>query len=407
VSRPRVLVLTPDFPPARGGIQVLTHRIVSSWERVEPVVVTLDHVGAEAFDARQPFPVVRVPSPTRGAARASAIVALNLAALRTARATKPSAVLASHIVTGPAAALLRRWSGLPWLQYVHAKEVGARPGLAAFAVRRADVTVAVSRYTRSLALAAGAPPARVRTVNPGVDLPDGDDADGERAAAAAAPGDADALRLPSPRRAHPIETPGERPTILTIARLEDRYKGHDVLLRALPLVRAQIPAVRWAVIGDGPLRRVLERGAAMLDLGDAVEFLGAVDDAERDAWLERAHVFAMASRLPAGGYAGEGFGIVYLEANAHGLPAVAGGVGGATDAVVHERTGLLVDPEDHVAVAQALTRLLRDRDLARELGRGGHERAQSFAWPHVSREVEGLLLELIDPVAAGPAAGRA
>ena len=366
-GRPRALVVTPDFPPARGGIQVLAHRVVSGWQEVEPTVVALGHPEADAFDAAQPFDVVRVRSSP--AARAPAIFALNVAALATARRIRADALLSAHIVASPAAALLRRRSGLPWLQYVHAKEVGARPGLARFALTRADVTIAVSHYTSTLAERAGAPRHRIRLVNPGVDLPGG---------APAAP-----------------RAPSERPTILTIARLEDRYKGHDVMLRALPLVRAQVPDVAWVVIGAGPLGTTLEQRARSLGLDGCVHFLGAVDDDVRDAWLRQAHVFAMVSRLPAGGYAGEGFGIVYLEAAAHGLPAVAGAVGGATDAVLDGQTGLLVDPENHIAVAQALTRLLRDRALAERLGAAGRERAQTFAWPQVARQVEQLLLERI------------
>jgi phosphatidylinositol alpha-1,6-mannosyltransferase len=182
--------------------------------------------------------------------------------------------------------------------------------------------------------------------------------------------------------------------VLTISRLEDRYKGHDVMLRALPLIRAKVPEVQWVVIGDGTLRPGLEHLARAVGVDDAVRFLGAVSDAERDEWLRRATVFVMVSRLPADGYAGEGFGIVYLEANARGIPAVAANVGGAVDAVVDGETGLLVDPTDHLAVADALTRLLTDPEEARRLGGQGAARAQEFAWPRISRQIEDLLLEL-------------
>jgi phosphatidylinositol alpha-1,6-mannosyltransferase len=103
----------------------------------------------------------------------------------------------------------------------------------------------------------------------------------------------------------------------------------------------------------------------------------------------------MVSRLPAGRFAGEGFGIVYLEANAHGLPVVAGAAGGATDAVVHGETGLLVDPLDHVAVADALVALLSDRDLAVRLGGNGRARAERFTWEAAGRLVEAELLSLL------------
>jgi phosphatidylinositol alpha-1,6-mannosyltransferase len=182
--------------------------------------------------------------------------------------------------------------------------------------------------------------------------------------------------------------------VVTVARLRDRHKGHDVLARAIALIRARVPDIQWIVVGDGPLRPQLERLAAAQGLDGQVYFVGEVSDAERDAWLDRAHVFAMPARLPPGGVGGEGFGIVFLEANAHGIPVVAGNVGGALDAVVHGETGLLVDPTDPKAVADAIGELLLDPERATELGRGGAARARSFVWPTIARRVEELLLHI-------------
>jgi phosphatidylinositol alpha-1,6-mannosyltransferase len=190
------------------------------------------------------------------------------------------------------------------------------------------------------------------------------------------------------------------PTLITVARLGERYKGFDVVARAMPLIRTRVPDARWVLVGDGPLRPYVEALVEAQSLDGAVEFVGEVSDAERDAWLDRAHLFVMPSRVPASGSGGEGFGIVYLEAAAHALPVVAGDAGGAPDAVVHGETGLLVDPGDHVAVADAVSELLLDRDRAEAFGRAGARRAREFAWPRVARRVEDLLLEL--PAGLGP-----
>jgi phosphatidyl-myo-inositol dimannoside synthase len=367
MSRPQLLVITPDFPPARGGIQILTHQIVAALPHFEPTVITLNHPEAQAFDEGLDFRVIRVRAVA--GLRPATVLALNVRAVVNAMRHRPDVTLSTHIVAGPAAAFLRHRRSIPFVQYIHAKEVGARPGVARFALRRADRIIAVSRYTHGLAVAAGANADRIVLINPGVELP--------------AP----------PHRA--ARDNGAPPTVLTISRLEDRYKGHDVVLRAMPLIQAAVPDVRWRIIGDGPLRPTLEDRARTMGLGDCVQFLGAVSDEVRDEELARANAFCMVSRLPTGGFAGEGFGIVYLEANARGVPVVAGNVGGATDAVVDGETGLLVDPEDHLDVADAITRLLVDRDLARRLGRRGRERAQGFAWPLVAAAVESILLELI------------
>lgn len=364
-GHPRVLVITPDFPPAKGGIQILSHRVVSSFRILTPTVVTLGHRDAAAFDRSAGLRIIRV---SRKGRSVFATVSLNAAALSIALQEHSDVVLSTHIVASPVAALLRRQLGIPFVQYVHAKEIGARPGLARFALTRSDRVVAVSRYTRGLAVAAGARPDRVALISPGVDGPAG--------------------ATPDVRRDGP-------PTVLTISRLEDRYKGHDVILRALPLVRTAVPDVRWRVIGDGPLRPSLEDRVHALGLDDVVQFLGSVSDDVRDRELARANAFCMVSRLPAGGFAGEGFGIVYLEANAHGLPVVAGGAGGATDAVVHGETGLLVDPLDHVAVADALVALLSDHDLACRLARGGRAHAERFTWEAAAQRVEAELVGLV------------
>lgn len=363
----RTLVLTPDFPPARGGIQLLAHRVVSHAPGLRCRVVTLDAPGAAEFDRAGELDVRRIP--VLPAPRPVSTIALNAAAAAQAAAFRPRALLSTHLVMSPAAASIRRALGVPLVQYFHGKEIGAKPRLARFAARNADACIAVSGYTRRLIAAAGGDESRVHLIHPGVDLP-------ERRR--------EAERL-------------DRPTVLTIARIEDRYKGHDVMVRAMAMVRSRVTDAQWVVIGDGPLRAAIAEQARSIGLGEeSVRFLGSVGDAERDAWLDRAHVFAMPSRTPAGRFAGEGFGIVYLEANAHGCPVVAGGVGGAVDAVVDGGTGLLVDPCDHVAVGNALLQLLQDARLRREMGAAGARRAEGFTWPHTAARVARLVRQLAD-----------
>jgi phosphatidylinositol alpha-1,6-mannosyltransferase len=376
--KPRLLVLTPDFPPAPGGIQLLTYRLAAGMSGFDTRVLALDEPGAASFDARGELAVrrSRVDSRLGGAGR---MAALNAAALVEAWRFRPDVTLSAHILASPATAVIRRALGAPTIQYFHANEIGDKPRLAAFATRRADVAVAVSSYTAGLIAATGAEPAELRLIPPGVEMP------------------GDVTPEPAER--------AERPTLLTIARLRDSYKGHDVLIRALALVRAEVPDVELVVVGDGPLRGELERLAGTVGVAAAVRFLGTVSDDERDRWLRHADVFAMPSRLPADGLAGEGFGIVYLEAAAYGKPVVAGNVAGALDAVADGVSGLLVDPTDPRAVANALTSLLLDRELAARLGHAGAERAKSFAWPLVAARLEAVLLEQVAKRAGGAGPG--
>jgi phosphatidylinositol alpha-1,6-mannosyltransferase len=291
----------------------------------------------------------------------TAVAALNAAAVRDGLSSRPDVILSLHLFAAPGSLALARALRRPWVQWVYAKEVPEKPALARFALRHASAVVAISEYSRSLALDAGAEPRRIRIASPGVDL---------------------GHRVASTGRA-------ERPTVLTISRLADRYKGHDTLVRSMPLIDARVPGARWVVVGEGPLRAPLE--ALARHTGANAQFVGEISDEERDEWLDRSHVFCLPSRLPGGGFAGEGFGIVFLEAGLHELPVVAGNVGGARDAVVHGETGLLVDPTDHVALAGALTDLLADPERAARLGRAGAANARNHSWPAVAARVKDVL----------------
>jgi phosphatidyl-myo-inositol dimannoside synthase len=360
--RPRLLVITPDFPPAPGGIQTLVHRIAAGITGFETNVLALDAPDARRFDRESALDIRRVGGIERF--RGAHNAALNAAALRHALRFRPDVTLSAHIVASPAAASIALTMGARTCQYFYAEEIAAKPRLAAFAANQADESIALSSYTARLIADTGAMPASVRLIPPGVDIS----------------GDTTPQAV-------------DHSIILTIARLEERYKGHDVMVRAMPLVLAKVPDARWIVIGDGSLRPGIEQLAQSYGVADSISFLGAASDEERNLWLRRAQVLAMPSRVPAGGLAGEGFGIVYLEAGVYGKPVVAGNVGGALDAVVDGETGLLVDPLDPVAVAGAIATLLRDRDLAHRLGSAGKARAQGYAWPVVVERVERLLLD--------------
>jgi len=363
-ASPRVLVLTPDYPPTRGGIQVLMHRVVSHWQRLEPLVVTLgspqDHASLVAE-----YPAHRVKRGVMG--HQADIARLNVEAVAAAFKFRPDAVLCGHIVMAPAAIAIGRAFGVPVVQYLYAQELAARPRLTRVAIRRASAVIAVSAFTSRLATSIQPHP-RVSVIPPGVDVPP--------------PG--------------PCLTPVRHgaPTIITVARLVDRYKGHDVMLRALPLVVSRISDARWIVVGDGPLRGLYERMADEVGVREHVVFRGEVDDVERDRLLDSADVFVMVSRVSPHGE-GEGFGIVYLEAGAHGLPVVAGRSGGAPDAVIDGVTGILVDPTDHVAVAGALIDVLTHPETGLRMGRAGRAHATEHTWQRASAEVESLLLDVI------------
>jgi glycosyltransferase involved in cell wall biosynthesis len=178
---------------------------------------------------------------------------------------------------------------------------------------------------------------------------------------------------------------GER-SILFVGRLIER-KGVAHLVRALGTVRRTVPA-RLVVVGDGPERGTLERLAAATGVAPHVDFRGRVSDEELRQAYASADVFVLPSVLDQRQDT-EGLGVVLLEAMNYGVPVVASNIGGITDIVQHESTGLLVPPGDEHALASALTQLLRDPELARTLGAGGSRLLrETFSWDAIVRRWE-------------------
>jgi phosphatidylinositol alpha-1,6-mannosyltransferase len=162
------------------------------------------------------------------------------------------------------------------------------------------------------------------------------------------------------------------PTVLIVARMsaEERYKGHDQLLEAWPAVRSRIPGARLVVIGEGDDVERLRGKAGRLGLGAHVFFTGFVDDAELEVWYREASLLAMPSRE-------EGFGLVYLEAMARGIPCI-GSVHDAAGSVIEDGvTGCLVDQSDSLGMARTISRLLADQSLRQRMGAEARRRVEA------------------------------
>ena len=180
--------------------------------------------------------------------------------------------------------------------------------------------------------------------------------------------------------AHGVVYPGVResaprpplagPPTITFAGRLTAEKGADVLLRAFAIVRRRIPDARLSIAGTGPAEPALRSLADELGVSDATRLHGHLDGAAFDRVLDTAWVHAVPSRWP------EPFGLTATEAMMRGTAVVASEVGGLADIVLHERTGLRVPPGDVHALADALMRILADRDWAEALGRAGRERAR-------------------------------
>jgi phosphatidyl-myo-inositol dimannoside synthase len=343
------LLITLGFPPARGGIQsCLYARARLAAERI--VVLAPDMPGAADFDAKQPFPVHRWPAicaHTPAIKRLCQFVFPLVHAGRLCDAYDIRRVECGQALPfGLVAWRLRAARGIHYRVWAFGDDIIkparwplARPMLRSI-LRRAETILAISHFTRQQILPLDIPDERIQVIYPPL--------------------------YPTPQREEPADS-AEGTTLLTVARLEAR-KGIEAIIEMTPALRERIPGLRYVIAGEGPARRPLESLARRLGVTETVQFVGDVSDAQRSALYAKCDLFVMLPTPAHDRGEVEGFGMVYLEAAAHGRPCVAWDNGGVTEAVIHEQTGLVVAEGDVEAARQAIVTLLENRGLRDTLG---------------------------------------
>ena len=187
----------------------------------------------------------------------------------------------------------------------------------------------------------------------------------------------------------------EAPTVVSVSRLVPR-KGMDTLVRAAALLAARGRDLQVVIAGDGRDRGRLRSLAART--GAPVRLVGRLGDDDVAALLGCADVFAMLCRTRWRGLEQEGFGIVYLEAAAAGVPQVAGRSGGAHEAVADGETGLVLDPATPGAAAEAIGALLDDGERRTEMGAAARQRAATaFSYDLLAGQLRRAIEEMSAP----------
>ncbi|WP_274383521.1 glycosyltransferase family 4 protein [Actinoplanes flavus] len=370
----RTLLVTNDFPPRPGGIQQFVHNLAVRQPAGSIVVYSSTWRGAAAFDAEQPFEVVREDTgillPTPSVARRAAELA--------------RAHGCDRVLFGAAAPLgllahgLRRAAGVERaVGITHGHEIGwaALPGARGLLRRIArgnDVITYLGEYQRTRLDRALHGRTELRRLAPGVDVEKfHPGVDGEAV-----------------RRRHGLTG---RPVVVCVSRLVPR-KGQDMLIRALPEIRRRVPGAALLLVSGGPYRKTLERLARENDVEADVVFTGSVPWAELPDHYAAGDVYAMPCRTRAAGLDVEGLGIVYLEASATGLPVVGGDSGGAPDAVREGETGYVVGGADVPAIAARVAELLGDPVRAKAMGEAGRAWVESeWRWETQAARLTGLL----------------
>ena len=232
---------------------------------------------------------------------------------------------------------------------------------------RAHTFICVSEFIRERALKAGFPAHKLWVHSIGVDL--------------------DKFQQDASQRYPPCYTASSLalPVILFVGRLVEK-KGCIHLLRAMQIIQQTVPA-QLVVIGDGPLRPLLEQAARDLGL-QHYQFLGARTPLEIRSWLQQATVFSVPSVTAANGDS-EGLGMVFCEAQAMGVPVVSFASGGIPEAVASGATGFLVPESDHTRLAASIMLLLSNRPLHAQMS----DRARAWVAEKFDLRKQTILLE--------------
>ncbi len=182
-----------------------------------------------------------------------------------------------------------------------------------------------------------------------------------------------------------------RRVVVCVGRLVHR-KGQDKLIEAMPQVLKEFPDAVLLLVGEGPIRSMLDKLIRHHGLEHHVIFTGRIKFEDLAKYIQLGEVFAMPSRDRFFGLEVEGLGIVYLEASACGVPVIVGKSGGAPDAVIQNQTGLIVDGTKPQEISDAICRLFADKELARQMGRQGREWVvENWRWQIWSEKFNTLL----------------
>ena len=375
------LLVTNDFPPKVGGIQAYLWEL---WRRMDPetfvVITASSDPGSEQFDREQAARGIRIERvPGR-------ILAPTPGLVRRIRTTARR-VGASLVVIDPAFPLgvIGPRLGIPYAVVLHGAEV-AIPGrlpasreLLASTLRHSVLAVSAGGYPAAEATRA----VRGRGMPPVIEIPPGVDLERFRPLSESEKLDA---RID-------LGLPTDGPLVVSVSRLVPR-KGMDILIDAAAELRTAVPDLVVAIAGRGRDRDRL--AGEIVERQAPVRLLGGVSDDDLPRLVGAADVFAMLCRNRWLGLEREGFGIVFVEAAAAGVPQVAGDSGGAGEAVLDGLTGSVVKrPADVATVVRAIGKLLDNDQLRHRMGDESRRRAEaSFDYDHLAPRLAAALADV-------------
>ena len=382
-----LLLLSEIYPPQSGGSGRWFNEVYPKISQFQTHCMVQEHSEQTTYDQDYPAQQIlrcnllmkdRAPLSISSAKRYAAIARLVRKNARKLRVNQIHA--ARPLFEGLTTRLVNITLRLPRVCYVHGEDISVAATsrelrlATSYALGGKATIVANSSFTRSMLTDDwNIDSTRIHVVHPGVDT---------------------SFFAPSPRststRAE-LEW-NERTVVLTVGRLQ-RRKGHDNFIRALPTIKQSIPNILYAIVGSGPMEPELKSLAEELGVTANVKFHGEIPDSDMLKCYQQCDLFSLPNR--ADGADVEGFGMVSLEAQSCGKPALVGDSGGTPETIAQGKTGFAIDCTKPDLIARKSIELLTAPNLLAQFGENARKRAvDNFDWAAIVRRSEQLFQDI-------------
>ena len=352
------LIVTRSFPPDVGGMQNHLWGFSKELSRNFMIKVFADYTkNHKEFDGKASFSIERVGGPKllrkyRKAYLIDEFVKNN----------KVKGIIADH------------WKSLEHLKtnkkkycLIHGKEInhpkGGRLNNRILKVlNNVEKVVANSNYTKNLAIKIGVNEEKITVINPGVDL----------------------VKELNKQSVEKVESllKVKSPRLITVSRF-DKRKNHEKIIMAIRNLKQIYPDIVYVCIGHGDEEENIKKLVNELDLNSQIMFFKDISDDLKNSLLANSDIFVMPSIIHKSSV--EGFGIAYVEAAQHGIPSLGGKDGGASDAIEHEKTGLICDGNNLDDIYSSISAMLENKKYL-EYGKSAKDTVSKFYWSNIIKK---------------------
>jgi phosphatidylinositol alpha-1,6-mannosyltransferase len=357
------LVITRSYPPEVGGMQNLMWGLTNELSKNYMIKVFADYYeNHKTFDEQVSFSIERVGG------------------IKLLRKYRKAQLINEFIKENKIEGIIAdHWKSLELLKtnkkkicLIHGKEINHEKGSnlnkrVMKVLNKVEIVVANSKYTRDLAIQQGVEENKIVVINPGVDL----------------------IKELDKKILDKVESllKHKSPKLVTISRF-DKRKNHEKIIMALRNLKQIYPSIVYICIGYGDEEQNIKKLVEELDLKEQVMFFKDISNELKNSLLAKSNIFVMPSIIYKKSV--EGFGIAYVEAAQYGVPSLGGKDGGASDAIEHQKTGLICDGNELDEVYSSITSMLENNKYL-EYGKAAKENSVKFKWNKIIEEYKKIL----------------